>query len=99
MDDWDHGPVLYFGKLNKHEKMILGSPNELIQHEASKLTQENFYNIILYANTFASWIYLPDEELPVITALNVLFSRFGYNTRAKGQLISEYSGKPVGVVH
>jgi len=99
MDDWDHGPVLYFGKLNKHEKMILGSPNELIQHEASKLTQENFYNIILYANTFASWIYLPDEELPVITALNVLFSRFGYNIRAKGQLISEYSGKPVGVVH
>ena len=46
-----------------------------------------------------SWIYLPDEELPVITALNVLFSRFGYNIRAKGQLISEHTGHPVGVVH
>lgn len=51
------------------------------------------------AENNASWIYLPDEELPVITALNVLFSRFSMNIRAKGQLISEHTGKPVGVVH
>jgi len=51
------------------------------------------------AENNASWIYLPDEELPIITALNILFSRFGLNIRAKGQLISEHTGQPVGVVY
>lgn len=46
-----------------------------------------------------SWIYLPDEETSIIEALNRLFSRFGFNIRAKGQLMSEHSGHPVGVVH
>ena len=113
MDDWYHGPVLHLAPLNEHEKMILGSPNKLIAAKElapiaeyyrkdwdEKLSTWNWISIIQSAEEAkCSWIYLPDEELPVITALNVLFSRFGYNIRAKGQLISEYSGKPVGVVH
>jgi len=46
-----------------------------------------------------SWIYLPDEEPQVITALNILLSRLEYNIRAKGRLMSEFTGRPVGVVY
>lgn len=114
MDKWWNGPVLLLAPLSKQEEMILGSPNQLwLAQELTKLTQtelevsgvtkltsENWIEVIqLAANRGCSWIYLPDEELPVITALNVLLSRFGYNVRVKGQLISEYSGHPVGVVH
>ena len=99
MDAWDHGPVIYFGELNKHEKMILGSPNKLIHYDCH--LDDDWQSIINQANFVekASWIYLPDEELPIITALNVLFSRFSFNVRAKGRLMSEFTGKPVGVVH
>lgn len=108
MDDWWNGPVLYLTLLNESEKAILGSPNKLVRvndlwlgtDEETGLTPENWIDIIQTAEAHEySWIYLPVEPLPVITALNVLLSRFGYNVRAKGQLISEYSGKPVGVVH
>lgn len=49
------------------------------------------------AENAASWIYLPDEETPIVEALNTLFSRFGFNLRVKGQLMSAMTGKPVGV--
>lgn len=61
---------------------------------------KTWHNILSWAEkNKVSWIYLPDEESQVITALNVLFSRFGLNVRARGRLMSEMSGKPVGVVY
>lgn len=114
MKKWWNGPILCVGKLSKSEEDILSSPNQLLGvKELTKLTQtelevgavlklttENWIKVIQLAETLGcSWIYLPDEELPIVTALNVLFSRFGANIRAKGQLISEHTGKPVGVVH
>lgn len=99
MDAWYHGPVVYFGKLNESEKMILGSPNKLIHYDCC--FDDDWQHLINQANIVdkASWIYLPDEESTVVDAFNVLFSRFSSNIRAKGQLISEHTGKPVGVVH
>lgn len=114
MDDWWNGPIVYLAPLNKHEEMILGSPNRLIPiselkmvNESTikvgsleKLTPENWVEVIQHTSMIgASWIYLPDEESVVVDALNVLFSRFGYNVRAKGRLMSEYSGHPVGVTY
>ena len=114
MDDWYHGPVLCVGKLNESEKAILGSPNKLVvatkllrvtekeleEGDVTALTPGNWFKVICCAEAAGcSWIYLPDEESIIIAALNVLFSRFSYNVRAKGQLISEHTGKPVGVVH
>lgn len=98
MDKWYHGPIVYFGELNESERNILGSPNKLIHYDCR--LDDDWQHIINTANFVekASWIYLPNEESTTIDALNVLFSRFGFNIRAKGQLISEYSGKPVGVV-
>lgn len=62
------------------------------------LNLHTWHNILSWAEkNLCSWIYLPDEETAVINALNVLFSRFGYNIRARGRLMSEMSGKPVGV--
>lgn len=101
MDAWYHGPVLFLAPLNESEKMILGSPNELRRAEGygTELAPWNWLELVKHAErTKCSWIYLPDEESVVIDALNVLFSRFSFNIRAKGQLISEHSGKPVGVV-
>lgn len=114
MDAWWNGPILLLAPISDSERMILGSPNELwLAKELTKLTQtevevsgvakltkENWIEVLQLAeDRGCSWIYLPDEELPTITALNVLFSRLGFNIRAKGQLISEHTGKPVGVVH
>ncbi len=114
MDDWEHGPVLCLTKLNDSERNILGSPNRLVvltkllhitereleEGDVAELTLSNWYKVIEHAEARGcSWIYLPDEESVVVDALNVLFSRFGYNLRAKGQLISEMTGKPVGVVY
>jgi len=114
MDDWDHGPILIVGILNQSEESILGSPNRLVglkeltklnqteleTESVFKLTSENWFNVIqLAVEAGCSWIYIPDESSVVVDAFNVLFSRFGFNIRAKGQLISEHTGKPVGVVH
>lgn len=105
MTDWSNGPVIYFGALNKFEKMILGRPNRLIKvigclGRDNGLTTMNHFEIIQLAERQrASWLYLPDEVGTVIDALNVLFSRFGYNVRARGQVKSERTGKPIGVVH
>lgn len=60
----------------------------------------NWHNILSWAEkNLVSWIYLPDEETEVIDALNILFSRFGYNVRIKKRLMSEHTGKPVGVTY
>ncbi len=100
MEAWDNGPILYFSELNKHEEMILGSQNLLRCWQRDKFSSENWLNVIEHATHIkASWIYLPDEETEIINALNVLLSRFDFNVRAKGQLMSEMSGKPVGVVY
>ena len=100
MEAWDNGPILYFSELNKHEEMILGSQNLLRQWQADPFSADNWIAIIQHAEHIdASWIYLPDEPTKLINALNVLLSRFGFNVRAKGQLMSEMSGKPVGVVY
>lgn len=100
MDAWWNGPVVYFGELNGSERSILGSPNELIKVEVCEaFDADNWIDVIRIAEEAkCSWIYLPDEESITIDALNVLFSRFGFGIRAKGQLISEHSGYPVGVV-
>lgn len=100
MDAWDNGPIMYFGKLNEHEEMIFGSQNRLVGIAKHKeLNKESWVDVLTVAVSFeASWIYLPDEEPEVIRAFNVLLSRFGFNVRAKGRLMSEHSGKPVGVV-
>lgn len=99
MDDWSNGPIVYLAPLNKSEESILGSPNKLIHYDCR--LDDDWQHIINTANVVdkASWIYLPDEESVVIEALNVLFSRFGFNIRAKGRLMSEYTGKAVGVVY
>jgi len=101
MTKWYRGPVLYFGKLNKEERMILEHPNILIciaRHK--KFTVESWKDVIPVAVRIeASWIYLPDEETQVIEALNIIFSRFGFNIRARGPVMSERSGQRIGVVH
>lgn len=101
MEAWDNGPLIYFNELNKHEKMILGSSRTLVVMESHKsLTAVSWEDVIKVAVAVeASWLYLPDEEAAVVAALNILFSRFGFNMRAKGQLMSERTGKPVGVVY
>jgi len=100
--DWVNGPIVYFGELNEHEKIILGRPNKLIRFQLvdAMLDKTNWRNTMDYAEHIkASWIYLPDEEGPVVEALNVLFSRFGYNVRARGPVKSERTGQLIGVVH
>lgn len=100
MEVWDNGPILFFGELNEHEKMVLGSQNLLLHWQADPFSTENWIAIIQHAAyTNCSWIYLPDEESKVVDALNTLFSRFGYNVRAKKRLMSEHTGKPIGVVY
>lgn len=114
MEAWDNGPIIYLAPLNRHEEAILGSQNRLIPiaelkminqsvmkiGSLERLTPENWIKVMEHAMVVgASWIYLPDEESRVVDALNVLFSRFGYNVRAKKRLMSEMSGQPVGVVH
>lgn len=114
MDRWYHGPIMCIGKLNQSEEAILGSPNELVGLKmleklspteleignVTELTSENWLKVIQLAEEMGcSWIYLPNEKSTVVDAFNIMFSRFGFNIRAKGQLISEHTGKPVGVVH
>jgi len=104
MTAWSNGPVIYFAELNEGEKMILGRPNKLIHYDGrfgnESDGRQNWQPIINTANFVdkASWLYLPDEEGPVIEALNVLFSRFGYSIRARGPVLSERTGKLIGVV-
>lgn len=100
MEAWDNGPILYFGELNASEKSILGSQSPLVAIERHKtLTAKSWKDVLVVAIAIeASWLYLPDEGTKIITALNILFSRFEFNIRAKGQLLSEHTGKPVGVV-
>lgn len=100
MEAWDNGPILYFGELNESERMILGGPNKLLAIVGHKGFDAQSWIDVLTVVTYAkaSWIYLPDEEPEIINALNILLSRFGFNIRAKGQLMSEHTGKPVGVV-
>lgn len=101
MTDWSNGPVVYFGELNEGEKMLLGGPNELIRiTDYNFLGASNWVAVITFTEAVkASWLYLPDEEGPVVEALNVVFSRFGYNVRARGQVMSERTGYPIDVVH
>lgn len=67
---------------------------------SATFNSKTWHNILSWAEkNLVSWIYLPDEETKVIEALNVLFSRLGLNVRAKGRLMSEFSGQPVGVVY
>lgn len=97
------------GILGSQNKLVFaGGLSRLVEGEFEyenvegelKLEQYNWMLIIRDAEEAGcSWIYLPDEVTEVISALNVLFSHFGYNVRAKGRLMSERSGKPVGVVY
>ncbi len=99
MTAWSNGIVIHFAKLNEHEKMVLSRPNKLLLYDCC--LDDDWQHVINTANLVdkASWLYLPDEAKPVIAALNVLFSRFGYNIRARGQVLSERTGQPIGVVH
>lgn len=114
MTRWSNGPVLHLAPLNSGEKMILGGPNvlrpvsELVLANQSRiqvgsleeLTPENWIDVIQHAEmSGCSLIYLPDETLKVIVALNMLLSRFGFNVRVRGQVMSERTGKPIGIVH
>ncbi len=98
MEKWAAGPVLCFGEPNEAEKMILST----IRHFAGGLTfckADWFILLSACENDKIVWIYLPDETPEVVTALNVLLSRFEYNCRVRGQILSERSGKPIGIVH
>ncbi len=96
MEAWAAGPMYVFRPFNSHEAMVF--KNEVIQ-SVLLWPLEGFK--VLQAMSFckASWLYLPDEELKVIIALNLVLSRCGVNFRARGQLLSERSGKPIGIVH
>ncbi|KKN28903.1 hypothetical protein LCGC14_0849560 [marine sediment metagenome] len=105
MTEWSRGPVIYFGELNKLEKMVLGDPNPLHQvigrsSLGNTFTKLNWIEIInLAERIIASWIYLPNEEGTVIDALNLLLSRFDYKVRIKRQIKSEMSGKAIGTTY
>lgn len=104
MEAWCAGPALCLAPLSSSEERVLSSPNELREFKGPGalecLSEENWAEVMQFAeNTMCSWIYLPNESRGFVNALNVLLSRFGYNVRAKPQLMSERTGKPLGVVY
>lgn len=100
MEDWANGPTLCLKEPNTAEKMILENIVWHINLDDILDMNTNWYTVIEHACILkCSWIYLPDETFDVVAALNVILSRFGYNCRVRGQIKSERSGKPIGVVH
>ena len=107
MEKWSSGPVLCLQEPNKAEEIILGKENITLfrSRHAPDWPSTRFekeWATIIYSAEFSrncSWIYLPDEEPKVIAALNILLSRFEYNVRVRGQILSERTGRPIGIVH
>lgn len=102
MDAWERGTVLCLVQPSEAETRVLG-PALYVYPVPTKLDQGNWLPIIEAGNNKhmlnCSWIYLPEEEHKVIVALNILLSRFEYNIRAKGQILSERTGHPIGIVY
>jgi len=99
MEAWSSGPVLYVGKLNKEEELHFRDQRKVVQAEAA-WTPTCWTGLLELADRCAfSWLYLPAEEPEFIDALNRILSRFGYSVRAMGQIMSERTNKPIGVVH
>lgn len=101
MEAWAAGPVLCVGTLVDEDRRFFERAGHEIGYTTSMgLSHESWIPLVQAAgNGKYSWMYLPDEDKVFVSALNVLLSRFGYNVRARGQLMSERSGKPLGVVH
>jgi hypothetical protein len=108
MEAWSNGPVLCLEEPNEQEKRILGkiemsTISKTVTGPTIKLTAFSAINwcelFFLAQKNRVSWIYLPDEHGDFIKALNMVLSRMGACYRAKGQLLSERTGKPLGVVH
>jgi hypothetical protein len=96
MESWSNGLTICFEEPSKHEKRILGK----IKLVDKPTTAWEWFGIFRTLSAFtASWLYLPEEEGPFIAALNVMFSRIGACFRARGPVLSEHSGKRIGVVH
>lgn len=94
MEKWANGPVLCLKEPNTAETMVLG------QYKLIYIVGSDLQLVLKYAlEQGCSWIYLPDEEPKVIAALNVLLSRFKYSCRVRGQIMSERTGRPIGVIH
>ena len=99
MEAWSSGPVLCLAEPNKEELLVLGKENVRLFVGEWNFTKD-WYGLLQAAKQQNySWLYLPEEELIVITSLNVLLSRFEYNVRARGQIMSERTNKPIGVIH
>lgn len=101
MTDWANGLTICLEEPNKHEKMVLNEyfiPN--LQCNFSHFRAINWFELLFTCqNRKASWLYLPEEEGTVIHALNVFVSRAGTCYRIKGSILSERTGKRIGVVH
>lgn len=99
MDKWSNGLVAVFEKLNDLEIRFFGK-ERLWYFDPDQWTKQTWFTFLgTCEEAEVSWIYLPEEEEYFINALNAILSRFGYNMRAKGQLLSEHTGKPLGVVY
>lgn len=100
MEAWSGGPILCLAPLNKAEALVFRGEKVIDGTTYGEVWEKNFFRFLGYTEALeVSWLYLPDEETPVITALNLLLSRFGAGFRVKGQLLSERTGHPIGVVH
>ena len=100
MEKWAAGPVLCLKEPNAAEKMVLVNVNVIgDRFTNTSLAFSDWCVINIAVDNGYSWIYLPDEEPQVIAALNVILSRFEYNCRVRGQILSERTGKPIGLVH
>lgn len=99
MELWSNGPVLCIEEPNELERRILGEiyqANTISWSAYGPITWLKLFT--LAQEQFVSWIYLPNEEGGFIQALNQVCSRMGTCFRIKGQLLSERTGKPLGVV-
>lgn len=96
-----HGDNIRTIKTVSKESLVQASVHaSLASTPCAYFSADTWHSIVTLAEqNKVSWIYLPNEEAPVIAALNIVLSRFGYNVRVKGQLLSERTGKPIGVMH
>lgn len=97
MEAWSNGPIYCFAEPNKLEQLVFGQ-QEIRQLAISQWPWNGLAVLTHIEHNKGSWFYLPDEEPKVVSALNILLSRLEYKFRARGRLLSERTGHPLGVV-
>lgn len=99
MEDWSSGPMAYIHQLTDKERYYYRGVTFV---DCTWFTWEPGNFEILCTRMRSgniSWLYLPEEDMSLVWALNTLFSRMKAPFRAKGQPMSESTGKPAGIVY